>query len=404
MRNVVFAAPFPLETTLRFARAAARLDGVRLLGLVQEAPRGDDAKLFADVVTVGDGLDTAQLIAGARELERRHGRLHRVLGILEALQVQLAEVRAALGVPGTSPTTAELFRDKARMKDELRRHGLPCARHKLIRTWDDAVAFVAEVGLPLVLKPPAGMGCKSTWRIGSVDELRAALRALHASPERPALAEEFLRGREYSFETITIGGQVRFQSCSRYYPTPLEVMETPWIQWVVVLPRDIDGPEFADARALGVKAVAALGLETGFTHMEWFRRDDGSLAIGEIAARPPGAHIVLANGYAHDADLYRAWARAVVDDAFDGPWTRKYAVGVAYLRGVGRGRVKAVRGVDQANARIGHLAVESRLPKLGAPRADSYEGDGYVVVRDPDVEVVKRAMTTIIETIQIEYA
>ncbi len=404
MRNVVFAAPFPLETTLRFARAAARLDGVRLLGLVQEPPRGDDARLFADVITVGDGLDTDQLIAGARALERRHGKLHRVLGILEPLQVQLAQVRAALGVPGTTPTTAELFRDKARMKDELRRHGLPCARHKLIRTWGDAEAFVAEVGLPLVLKPPAGMGCKSTWRIGSTDELRAALRALHASPERPALAEEFLRGREYSFETITIGGEVRFQSCSRYYPTPLEVMETPWIQWVVVLPRDIDGPEFADARALGVKAIAALGLDTGFTHMEWFRRDDGSLAIGEIAARPPGAHIVLANGYAHDADLYRAWARAVIDDAFDGPWQRKYAVGVAYLRGVGRGRVVAVRGVEKANALCGHMAVESRLPKVGAPRSDSYEGDGYVVVRDPDVEQVKRAMTTIIETIQIEYA
>src|SRR6185503_9691375 len=38
MRNVVFAAPFPLETTMRFARAAARLDAVRLLGVVQEAP------------------------------------------------------------------------------------------------------------------------------------------------------------------------------------------------------------------------------------------------------------------------------------------------------------------------------------------------------------------------------
>ncbi|MBP8809864.1 MAG: ATP-grasp domain-containing protein [Kofleriaceae bacterium] len=404
MRNVVFAAPFPLETTLRFARAAARLDGVRLLGLVQEPPRGDDARMFADLVTVADGLDTDQLIAGAKQLERRHGRLHRVLGILEPLQVQLAQVRAALGVPGADPTTADLFRDKARMKDELRRHGLPCARHALIRTWADAEAFVAEVGLPVVLKPPAGMGCKSTWRIGSRDELRAALKALHAGPDRPALAEEFLRGREYSFETITIGGQVHFESCSRYFPTPLEVMETPWIQWVVVLPRVIDGPEFADARAMGRRAVAALGLETGFTHMEWFRRDDGSLAIGEIAARPPGAHIVLATGYAHDTDLYRAWARAVIDEAFDGPWDRRYAVGVAYLRGVGRGRVSAVRGVERANAAVGHLAIESRLPRPGTPRSDSYEGDGYVVVRDPDVEVVKRAMTTIIETIQIEYA
>ena len=37
-------------------------------------------------------------------------------------------------------------------------------------------------------------------------------------------------------------------------------------------------------------------------------------------------------------------------------------------------------------------------------RSDSYEGDGYVVVRDPDVEVVKAACKTIIETIRIEYA
>ena len=403
MRNVIFTAPFPLETTMRFARAVARLPDVRLLGIAQQAPGGADRKVFADVVEVEDGLDTDQLRQAAEILMRRHGRIHRLLGILEPLQVQLAEVRKALDIPGTSPETADLFRDKARMKDELRRHGLPCARHKLIRSWADAEAFVAEVGLPLVLKPPAGMGCKATWRINNVEQLKAALRSLHASPDRPALAEEFLRGREHSFETITIGGEVVFQSDTRYYPSPLEVVETPWIQWVVVLPKDIDGPDYADARALGVKAVRALGLETGMTHMEWFRRDDGSLAIGEIAARPPGAHIVLANSYAHDADMYLAWARAVVDDAFDGPFERKYAVGVAYLRGVGHGRVVRVSGVEEAQAKIGPLVVEARLPSRGAFRSDSYEGDGYVIVRDPDVEVVKAAMSTVIETIVVEY-
>src|SRR5688572_30606881 len=403
MRNVVFAAPFPLETTMRFARAASRLPNVRLLGVVQTAPTGEDARLFDDVVQVQDGLDAGQLVEAGRILIGRHGDIHRMIGILEPLQVQLAQARRALGIAGTTPETADLFRDKARMKDELRRHGLPCARHRLIRSWADAESFVAEVGFPLVLKPPAGMGCKATWRINSVDELRAALRALHASPEQPALAEEFLRGREHSFETITLGGKVRFESCSRYYPTPLEVMETPWIQWVVVFPRVIDGPDYADARALGVRAVEALGLDTGFTHMEWFRRDDGSLAIGEIAARPPGAHIVLANSYAHDADMYKAWARATIDDAFDGPFERKYSVGVAYLRGVGHGRVTRVRGAEEASKRVGHLVVDSRLPTVGAMRSDSYEGDGYVIVRDPDVEVVKAAMTTVIETIQIEY-
>lgn len=404
MRNVVFVAPFPLQTTMRFARAAARLENVRFLGIVQEGPKGDDARLFSDVVHVRDGLDAGQLLEAARILEKRHGKIHRLLGILEPLQVQLAQVRRAMGIPGTDPQTADLFRDKSRMKDELRKHGLPCARHKLIRTWADAESFAREVGLPVVVKPPAGMAAKATWRIESMEQFRAALDALYAGPNNPALAEEFLRGREFSFETITIGGQVRFTSASRYYPAPLEVVENDWIQWVVVLPRRIDGPDYSDARALALRAVKALGLETGFTHMEWFRRDDGSLAIGEIAARPPGAHIVLANGYAHDADMYRAWARAVVDEAFDGPFERKYAVGVAYLRGPGRGRVKNVRGIEETLRRVGRWVVDKNMPRIGAPKSDSYEGDGYIVCRDPDTEVVKAAMTTIIETIKVDYA
>ncbi len=403
MRNVVFAAPFPLPTTMRFALAAARLPGVRLLGLFAEAPSTDDARLFADVVRLKDGLDTRQLIDGARLLERRHGKLHRVLGILETLQVQLGAVRHALGVPGPGPETAARFRDKSRMKDELRRHGLPCARHRLCASAADAHAFAAEVGFPLVVKPPAGMGCKATWRIGDARELDAAMRALHASPSRPALAEEFLRGEEHSLETITVGGEVRFASVSNYHPAPLEVMEQDWIQWVVILPREQDGPGHVEAHALAVRTVQALGLETGFTHMEWFRRDDGRLAIGEIAARPPGANLVTANGYAHNADMHRAWARAVVDDAFDGPFERRYAVGIAFLRGAGKGRIARVTGVAQANESVGHLVVESRLPRPGEPRSSSYEGNGYVIVRHPETRVVEAAMKTVIETIRVEH-
>ena len=36
-------------------------------------------------------------------------------------------------------------------------------------------------------------------------------------------------------------------------------------------------------------ALRALGLETGLTHMEWFRRADGSPIVSEVGARPPGA-------------------------------------------------------------------------------------------------------------------
>ena len=78
-------------------------------------------------------------------------------------------------------------------------------------------------------------------------------------------------------------------------------------------------------------------------------------------------------------------------------------MGIAFLRGVGRGRVVRVSGVPAAQEAVGRLVVESRLPTVGAPRSDSYEGDGWVIVRDPDTEVVKAAMKRVIETIHVEY-
>ncbi|MCS6857441.1 MAG: ATP-grasp domain-containing protein [Sandaracinaceae bacterium] len=404
LRNVVFAAPFPLETTMRFARAAARLHRVRLLGVMQEMPRGDDARIFADIVRVDDGLSAQAILNACRLLEHRYGRIERLVGVLEALQVQLAEVRSVMGIPGTDPHTATLFREKALMKDTLRAHGLPTARHRLLRSWADAEAFAREVGFPIVLKPPAGMGAKVTFRVSDWAALRSAMEAARPSPEHPVLAEEFLKGREFSLETITIGGEPRFISISHYMPSCLEVLENPWIQWTCLLPRDISGPEYDAPKRMGVAAVRALGLEHGFTHMEWFQRTDGSLAIGEIAQRPPGANITKMVGLAHDFDPYHAWARAVIDHAFDGPYERKYAVGCAYLRGMGRGRVARVTGLEAAQRVVQGMVEEVKLPTIGAPKNDSYEGDGYVIIRHLDTEVVKRGLRAIIENVRVEYA
>ena len=403
MRTVVFVVPYPAETSMRFARAFSELKSVRVIGVVQKAPTGADAQSFAGFEKVADCFDVKQLIMGIEKIRKRFGGLHQVVGILEPLQVPLALVREHFGIPGTDPETADLFRDKSHMKDALRSVDLPCARHRLIGSLADAVAFIKEVGFPIVLKPPAGAGCKATWRIRSLEELRGAIEAVRPSREEPTLAEEFLKGREFCFDTIVINGKVLFENVSRYYPGPLEVTENPWIQWIVVQPQKLTA-ELDAARAMGRKAIKALGLSTGFTHMEWFWRDDGSLAIGEIAARPPGAHFVEMMGFGHDTDMYKAWARAVTDEKFDGPFERKYAVGCAYLRGMGHGRVQRVTGVDEANRKVGTLAVKSKLPKPGQPRSDHYEGDGYVIVRHPDTEVVTQACKTIVETIRIEYA
>ncbi len=405
MKNVVYCAPFPgITATHRFGRALRSLHGVRLLGVFQEPPRGEVAANYDDFVVVGDALDARQLLEGTEVLRRRHGPLHRLVGILENLQTQLAQVREHYDLPGGDVAAAERFRDKGTMKDALRGLGIPVARHARLHSDADAFAFAESSGLPLVLKPPAGAGCKATYEVRSVSDLRRALAESRPSPQNEVLAEEFLEGNEYSFDTVCIHGKPVFHSISRYFPGPLEVSRNDWIQWVVVLPRDISHRGFDDIRKIGFEAVRKLGMGSGVTHMEWFRKTDGSIAVGEIAMRPPGAQFTSLLGYAHDVDMYRVWARAAVDDAFDGPLHRKYAVGIAYLRGQGHGRVAAVEGVDRAQRKVEGLVVEARLPTIGAPKSSSYEGDGYVIVRHPSDDVVLGATRELIETIRVRYA
>ena len=403
-RNVIFCAPFPIETTMRFVRATSKLEDVRLLGLVHTPPEGEEASLFHDVVRVSDPLSAQDVLDGVALFERRHGKVHRIIGILEPLMVQMAQARERFAVAGTRAKTAELFREKAVMKDALRAAGLPVARYRLVTSEDDARAFAKEVGFPMVLKPPAGMGAKATFRVTSEETLLRAVQGMRVNAESPVLAEEFLRGREFSMETITIGGKPRVHSISHYLPSCLEVLENAWMQWVCLLPRELDAPIYDNARKMGFAAIEALGLDDGMTHMEWFERPDGSLVIGEIAQRPPGANISRMTGLAHGIDPYRAWARAVVDGELDAPWNRNFAVGCAFLRGMGQGRVVSVTGVHEAHEAVGNLIVEAKLPTIGAVKADGYEGDGFVVVRHESTAVVQSALKTLIETVKVHYA
>jgi hypothetical protein len=350
---------------------------------------------------VGDALDPDQLARAVREAGAGlGGRVDAVIGILETLQEPLGEVRERLGIRGMDRAEARRFRDKAHMKDALRAADLPCARHCLATDAETALAFAQRM-LPLVAKPPAGAGAKDTFRVNDRAELESWLRTVPPSRERPLLLEEFVQGREHSFDTVSVGGQHVFSSISVYAPTPLQVMETPWMQWTVMLPRSIEGPEFAAIRRAGPAALTTLGMVNGMTHMEWFRRDDGSIAISEVAARPPGAQFTSLISWAHDRDFYSAWAEVSVFERFDPP-ERRYATGAAYLRGQGAGVVSGLSGVDELQRELGELVVEARLPQPGQAKSSSYEGEGYVILRHPETAVVEAGLKRVVERLRVE--
>src|SRR3954454_2546277 len=401
-----FVAPYLLEATARFVSVAAELPGVRL-GLVTCEPveriPPDLRERLAGHWRIDDALDPRQLAWAVSGLSGQMGRVERLVGALEQLQVPLAQGREARGLEGMDVRTAINVRDKAQMKETLRAAGIPCARHALVCSAGQAAAFADEVGFPLVAKPPAGAGAQSTFRLDDGDMLRSWLAAVPLGDDDPALLEEFLTGEEHTFDSVTIGGSTVWSSIADYRPPPLDVLRNPWIQWTVVLPRDVSCPRYEGIHRWGPAALEALGVTDALTHMEWFARPDGSVAVSEVAARPPGAQLTSMHGYTHDFDLYRAWAELVILGRFNVP-ERRYAAGTAYLRGMGGGRVRAVHGVDEIQQALGHLVVEARLPRPGQPAASDYLGEGYVIVRDPDTGVVADALHRIVSGVRVELA
>ncbi len=389
---------------MRFVSGAAGLPNVALSLISQQPADRLPAPLKPKLAAhwrVDDALDAGQIAGAVKSLAARLGKPLRIIGALEQLQVPLAQVREALGISGLGLEAALNFRDKARMKTVLSAAGIPCARHRLVDHAQQARVFLAEVGFPVVVKPPAGAGGKRTFRLDNERDLQTLLSRYPPDEQNPSLFEEFVTGTEHSFDSVFIGGRPVWYSISRYMPSPLEVLENPWIQWCVLLPRNVDGPEYEGIREAALHGLNALGMQTGLSHMEWFRRPDGSIVISEVGARPPGAQITTLLSYAHDVDFYRAWPKLMVFEEFS-PLPRKYATGAAYIRGQGSGRIKAIHGLDEAQRRFGKLVMEAKLPRKGQPPSDSYEGDGYVIVRHPDTEVVEHTIKQIVQLIHVE--
>src|SRR5690349_18858826 len=102
MTHVALVAPFFLENTNRYVRAFAQLDGVRLSVISADAERSLPADLRGRVAhfQVQDVGNGAELAHAVERLRKGVAPVDRLTGVLEQLQMPLAEARAIANVPG----------------------------------------------------------------------------------------------------------------------------------------------------------------------------------------------------------------------------------------------------------------------------------------------------------------
>ncbi len=386
--DVVFLSPdYPTDLPLfvsGLAEVGARVIGVgdqHVDGLTERTKRA-----LATYLQVGSWSDeNAAFDSILNQLQGR--RVDRIETLWEPLVMLAARLRERVGVPGMSVADALAFRDKGVMKQRVEAAGIRTPRSVRATTKDGCRAAAERLGFPIIIKPIAGAGSADTHRIDDEHDLERVLASLDHVPE--VSVEEFIVGDEFTYDTVCANRRIVFQNVCEYRPNPLIGKQVEWISPQVIAYRDLSDPFIADGVDLGRRVIDAMGFDSGFTHMEWYRMASGEVVFGEIGARSPGGRLTDVMNYVCDTDLYAGWAEAVCHGTFSQPSERRYNVAEIFKRAQGEGIITRVDGVGEMMGRMGEHVVNVDLVQPGQPRRDwraTVISDGLIVVRHRDLD------------------
>lgn len=403
--HIVFVEPSFPANQKAFVRALHQA-GAKVTGIGERPKDSLDHELREWMIhyeQVPSVVDVGTMADRVRHIGQRL-RVDRLEAVVEAHVMPAAQLREALGIPGTSTRTAFLCRDKPAMKEVLRDAGVACAQSIGSGDREDIHAFADEVGYPLIVKPRAGAGASGTYRAGDRDELDSALDAMGVGHGASVAVEEFIEGHEAFYDTITIGGSVAHEFVSHYYPNVLEAMRTRWISPQIITTNRVESsPSYQEVLELGRKVIDALEIDTSATHMEWFFGPKG-LRFSEIGCRPPGISMWDLYAAANEIDIYYEWAMAVLYGRTSRPTSRRFSAGLVTLRPDRDGHIAGYEGVEEIQHRHGSWILDAHLPPEGTPTQPveaGYRANAWVRMRHPDYDTLRSMLDDVGRTVKV---
>lgn len=305
--NYIFISPhFPSN----FAYFVQHLNekGVKVLGI-------GDANYF----TLSDSLrrnlteyykvenlqDYGEMFRAVAFLSFKYGKIDRLESHNEFWMEQDAKLRTDFNIPGFKNEDMPSVKFKSEMKKVYESLGISVARGHLVENYDDTLAFIEEVGYPVVIKPDMGVGATDTHKISTENDLR---RFFEVKTSAQYLCEEYIDGNIVTFDGLTdIDGNPIFTSSFTYAD---DVLSTVLRNGDIIYYTEREVPD--DLDKIGRACVKAFHVKERFFHMEFFRKEDGTIMGLEVNLRPPGGVSMDMWNYASDIDLYDLYARVVL--------------------------------------------------------------------------------------------
>ncbi|MEO7687741.1 MAG: GNAT family N-acetyltransferase [Sphingomonas sp.] len=306
--------------------------------------------------------------------------------------VELAdELSEALALPGNGTRLSAARRDKARMIEEVGRHGIRVPRQIESASLGDILVWIDAGGhWPAVLKPRRAKGSDGVRLCASPEELVRAFHAIHDQPDRlgfhneTVLAQEFLVGREYVIDTVSHEGRHRLASLWAYGKPAPGFESIGLLSTKTLLPSV--GPLADMLFAFAVRVLDALDIRHGAGHIEAIVDADGPVLV-EIGARlhgGPPAHLMAraATGTSQlDLLVQSCVDPAVFLESVDQRYALTGGAVMALLRDAGlKGEIETL-----PSARIVWNAQSGETPPAVAGLATLIHPDADVVADDLEI-------------------
>jgi biotin carboxylase len=190
--------------------------------------------------------------------------------------------------------------------------------------YDGCMAFIGEVGFPVIVKPDNGVGASHTYKLDDEDELRFFLE--NWDGER-YIMEEFVTAEVNSYDAIINGdGEPIFETGN---VSPISIMDivNEGNDTFFYIVKDLA----EDVRAAGRAAVKAFGVRSRFVHFEFFRLacdqpmgKKGDVVALEVNMRPSGGYSPDMMNFANSTDVYKIWADMIAFDRSTKPAGEHY--------------------------------------------------------------------------------
>ncbi|KLK89981.1 hypothetical protein AA309_28300 [Microvirga vignae] len=316
----------------------------------------------------------------------------------EAFYATIGKLCQHFGLPGPNPASIARCCDKFMQRQLLAHAGVPVPAYRLAENATEVESCVAELGLPVVLKPAVGNGSSGVRLCRDEDEVAEhtthLLGGTHIWRSSPRiLVEEFAQGPLYTAEIM--GNEVIGIGAVDYGPPPHFV----WRQ--LTFPAPVTDDEHARIVDVSLSCLQALGLGWGPTNIElrWTKRGPVVIEVNPRLAGTPDPQLVhLACG----VDLVTEHVKLVIGDKWDLSRRHSQTAAVRSLVPDCDGTLDWVDGVSRAAAIPGVAEVKwSVTPKTPIVRKGDYRDRiGYVIASSPSLAQTEAILQRAVDAIR----